>query len=113
MDGHWLSISEYSNYRGVSVSSIRRYIKADRVKHKFEDGKYKIYVSDENYSLRVNIKEKEELSLKLQLHELKDRIRLLEEENNDLRMLVDIYESRQRIATPKEIELPPELPVKQ
>jgi predicted site-specific integrase-resolvase len=107
MDGHWLSISEYSNYRGVSVSSIRRYIKDGRVKSKFEEGKYKIYVSDENYTLRVNLKEKEELSMRLELHELKDRIRLLKEENNDLRMLVDIYESRNSNTN----ELPPELPV--
>ena len=107
MDGHWLSISEYSNYRGVSVSSIRRYIKAGRVKSKFEDGKYKIYVSDENYSLRVNIKEKEELSMRLELHNLKDRLRLLEEENNDLKMLVSIYESKQI----NKRQIPPELPV--
>jgi predicted site-specific integrase-resolvase len=107
MDGHWLSISEYSNYRGVSVSSIRRYIKDGSVKSKFEEGKYKIYVSDENYTLRVNLKEKEELSMRLELHELKDRIRLLKEENNDLRMLVDIYESRNSNTN----ELPPELPV--
>jgi cell shape-determining protein MreC len=91
------------------VSSIRRYIKAGRVKNKFEEGKYKIYVSDENYSLRLNLKEKEELTLKLELHELKDKIRLLEEENNDLRMLVDIYESTNKVIP----DLPPELPVKQ
>ncbi len=109
MDGYWLSISEYSNYRKVSVSSIRRYIKAGRVKSKLVDGKYKIYVSDENYSLRVNLKEKEELSVKLELHELKTRVRLLEEENNDLRMLVSIYETQGK----KLKELPPELPVNQ
>ncbi len=92
MEGKWLSIAEYSQYRNISVSTIRRYIKADRVKYKLEGGKYLIYVSDENYTIRVNQKEREELSLKMTIVELKDRIKVLEEENNDLKMLVDLYE---------------------
>ncbi|MEC7276805.1 MAG: hypothetical protein VXV96_10835 [Bdellovibrionota bacterium] len=94
MDGKWLSIPEYSQYRNISISTVRRYIKANRVKHRLDDGKYLIFVSDENYTLRVNQKEREELSLKMQIHELKDRIRILEEENNDLKMLVDLYEGK-------------------
>lgn len=94
MEGKWLSITDYSAYRNISISTVRRYIKSERVRFKKEDGKYFIHVSDENYTIRVNKKEREELSLKLQLHELKDRIRLLEEENNDLKMLVEIYESQ-------------------
>lgn len=92
MEGNWLSISEYSQYRDISISTIRRYIKAERVKYKLESGKYFIFVSDENYTLRVNQKEREELSLKMEILELKDRIKSLEEENNDLKMLVDLYE---------------------
>lgn len=104
MEGKWLSITDYSVYRNISISTVRRYIKANRVKFKKESGKYLIHVSDENYTLRVNKKEKEELALKLELHELKDRIRLLEEENNDLKMLVQLYEGRLKR------EIPPELP---
>lgn len=94
MEGKWLSISEYSNYRDISVSTIRRYIKAKRVRCKKENGKYLIFVSDENYIMRSNQKEKEDLTLRLELHELKDRVRILEEENNDLKMLVQIYEQK-------------------
>ena len=75
-----------------------------KVKYKKESGKYLIHVSDENFTLRVNKKEKEELALKLELHELKDRVRLLEEENNDLKMLVQLYEGRLKK------DVPPELP---
>ncbi|MCR9203503.1 MAG: hypothetical protein NXH75_02930 [Halobacteriovoraceae bacterium] len=104
MDGKWLSISEYSSYRDISISTIRRYIKANRVRFKKENGKYLIFVSDENYILRSNQKEREDLTLRLEIHELKDRIRILEEENNDLKMLVQIYE--QKLKSPSLPELP-------
>lgn len=107
MEGKWLSISDYSDYRNISISTVRRYIKGERVKYKKENGKYFIHVSDENFSIRVNKKEREELSLRLEIHELKDRVRLLEEENNDLKMLVEIYESQLNIKKP---QLPPQLP---
>lgn len=103
MEGKWLSISEYSSYRNISVSTIRRYIKANRVRHKLENGKYFIFVSDENFMLRSNQGERELLALKLQLHELKDRVRILEEENNDLKMLVDIYEKKDQVIQPPEL----------
>lgn len=107
MEGKWLSITDYSAYRNISISTVRRYIKSERVKFKKVDGKYLIHVSDENYTIRVNKKEREDLALRLELHELKDRIRLLEEENNDLKMLVDIYESR---LSSKSSNIPPEIP---
>ena len=46
MDGRWLSILEFANYKGKSVSTIRRYIKAERVKFKEENGKYFIWARD-------------------------------------------------------------------
>ncbi len=94
MVGKWLSITEYSAYRNISISTVRRYIKGNRLRTKLSSGKYLIHVSDENYTIRVNKKEREELSMKLEIHELNDRIRLLEEENNDLKMLVQLYESQ-------------------
>lgn len=93
MDGKWLTITEYSDYRDISISTVRRYIKANTVHFKKENGKYLIHVSDQNYILRENLKEKEELSLRLEILDLKDRVKALEEENNDLKMLVSLYEN--------------------
>lgn len=36
----WLSLTDYSTKHKVSVSTLRRRIKADDIKFKFEDGKY-------------------------------------------------------------------------
>ena len=90
MQGFWLSILEYANYRKVSISTVRRYIKSNRVQSKKEDGKFFIFVSNENYEKRqdvTKIKEEEEIA------RLNEQIRSLKEENNDLKMLVDLYEN--------------------
>lgn len=36
----WLQITDYSNKYRISVSTLRRRIKADEIEHVFEDGKY-------------------------------------------------------------------------
>jgi len=93
MQGFWLSILEYANYRKVSISTVRRYIKSDRVQSKKEDGKFFIFVSNENYEKRQDITKGKEEG---ELARLKEQIKTLKEENNDLKMLVDLYENQKR-----------------
>ena len=76
------------------------------MKHKEENGKYFIYVtSSEKLKLRG---EEEVLRVKLEAELLRTQIRQLKEENNELKMLVDIYE---KAAKPVRSETPPELPI--
>lgn len=104
-EGIWLSINDYSRYKSVSVSTIRRHIKNNILKHKEEGGKYLIYVpSSEKLKLR---EEEETLRLKLELELLRGKIRSLQEENHELRMLVDLYEGQEKSLPP--MELPPSL----
>lgn len=104
-DGLWLSITDYSIYKKVSISTIRRHIKNNILKHKEEDGKYFIYVASSD---RVKLKEEEEtLRVKLENELLKSQLRQLREENNELRMLVDLYEKKSEVQRFSE---PPELP---
>jgi cell shape-determining protein MreC len=99
-EGVWLSINDYSRYKNVSVSTIRRHIKNNILRHKEENGKYFIYVHSTD---KIRFREEEELlRLKLEIELLRSNIRQLQEENNELRMLVDLYE------TPA--DAPPELP---
>lgn len=94
-DGIWLSITEYSRYRKISISTIRRYIKCGSVKCKSQEGKYHIYVPGEKYkaSLLDSADKLDKTALILQLKEREQELRLLREENEDLKMLVSIYES--------------------
>ncbi len=111
-EGVWLSINDYSRYKNVSISTIRRHIKNNILKYKEENGKYFIYASSTD---KLRLREEEELlRTKLALEELRCQVRRLREENNELRMLVDIYEtSTLATASIKEnstLEFPPELP---
>jgi hypothetical protein len=91
-DGVWLSITDYSLYKKVSISTIRRHLKTNILKHREEDGKYFIYVAS---SERVKLKEEEEvLRVKLELELVRSQLRQQREENNELRMLVDLYENK-------------------
>jgi hypothetical protein len=99
-DGVWLSINDYSRYKDVSISTIRRHIKTNILKHKEENGKYFIYVPSVE---RVKLREDEELlKVKLENQLLKTQLRDLREELDELKMLVDVYE--------RKADAPPELP---
>jgi cell shape-determining protein MreC len=107
-EGVWLSINDYSRYKNVSISTIRRHIKNNILKHKEENGKYFIYVpSTEKLRLR---EEEEILKVRLELELLRSKLRQLREENNELKMLVDIYENDTKKSSIIVPELPPELP---
>ncbi|WP_127715513.1 hypothetical protein [Halobacteriovorax sp. HLS] len=106
-DGIWLSILEYSQLKDISISTVRRYIKANRVKFKKENGKFIIFMNKENY-IRYksnNDEESEILAHKLKIQELELKNKALQLENDELKMLVQIYENTQ-----SQTDLP-ELPV--
>ncbi len=107
-EGVWLSINDYSRYKNVSISTIRRHIKTNILKHKEENGKYFIYVPS---SEKLRIREDEELlRVKLELELFKVQNKKLREENNELKMLVDLYEKEKSSRTTKH-DSPPELPI--
>jgi hypothetical protein len=112
-EGVWLSINDYSRYKNVSISTIRRHIKNNILKYKEENGKYFIYVPS---SEKLRLREEEDLlKTKLELELLRAQLRQLREENNELRMLVELYESSSPTAPGASVdqltELPPELPM--
>ena len=96
-DGVWLPIIEYANVKKTSISTIRRSIKAGHVKYKEENGKYLVWT-------KLNI-EKDLISSSLEIELLKKEIKELNEENNDLKMLLSIYENN--TVNNFQINLPP------
>jgi predicted PilT family ATPase len=103
--GVWMSILEYASFKSISISTIRRYIKAGRVKTKKDDGKFYIYVSPEKIKDK-NSKDEAHLRVQLENERLKMKIKSLEEELNDMKMLVRIYEQNQHLQRQE----PPEIP---
>jgi uncharacterized protein involved in tellurium resistance len=103
MEGVWLSITDYSSYKKISISTIRRYIKSNILKYKEENGKYFIYVPS-NEKIKVR-QDEETLRNRLEIEFLKTQLRQLQQENAELKMLVELYEGKKSL-----IDLPPELP---
>lgn len=106
MEGKWLSVLEFATYKNKSISTVRRYVKADRVKHKEENGKYFIWVK--NYVDNTLNSEKEVLEIKLENERLKKDLHRLTDELSELKMLVQIYEAEKQVI-PTLPELPSEL----
>lgn len=110
MEGKWLSVLEYASYKKKSISTIRRYIKANRVKHRDENGKYFIWVK--NYIPNTTEKDKNNLELKFENERLKKENIELKEELAETKMLIELYESGQMVPPKQKSDLPelPDLP---
>jgi hypothetical protein len=96
--GHWVSILDYAHLKGKSISTIRRSIKANLIKYKLEDGKYFIFCS-KNFDTKSD---------SIEIAELRQRIIKLSEENDELKMLIKLYEERSQLSF--DFPLLPELP---
>ena len=95
-DGIWLTITEYQNLKNLSVSTIRRYIKAGRVKWRIENKKYMIFMHTEKYLLLKPLTrdhDANQLDSKLEIERLKAQLKILKDERDDLQMLVHLYEN--------------------
>lgn len=95
----WIDINEYSRVKKVSISTIRRKIKSNKISFQKREGKY---------YLPINTDEQlDKLSMELENRLLSEKIRILTEENSELKMLVDLYEQRQ---VNEKYDEPPALP---
>ena len=103
-DGIWLSILDYASAKKISISTIRRSIKAGHVKVREENGKYFVWTKEIKNDY---LEERQILANKLEIELLKKKNRDLVEEVNDLRMLLNVYENQHTTSLPPipEIEL--------
>lgn len=90
--GIWLSVLDYAQFKKISISTVRRYIKASRVTVRKVDGRYEIFVPEERMQVQSDKNEAEVLKLRLENEALKKQVEKLTETNNDMKMLIQIYE---------------------
>ena len=107
MEGKWLSIIDYARYKGISISTIRRYIKAGRVKYRLQAGKYEIFVSQFYLEKISDGQDKELFKLKLENEELRRQNQLMVDELSELKMLISVYEKGSRPTAENNPEAPP------
>lgn len=101
MQGVWLPLIEYVRVTNSSISTIRRHIKKNKVNYRYDNGKYFIFCDQAKYQEYIVEKEKSDLSVKLENIRLKNEINELNQEVQELKMLLNVYEDKLN---------PPELP---
>jgi hypothetical protein len=96
-NGSWIPLMDYAMKNGVSLSTLRRYIKAGKISYKSEHGKYFIFSTTE----APRTAEAEWMRPSTDIIPLEPRVAKLEvdlkraqEEILELKMLVAIYEER-------------------
>ncbi len=104
MEGKWLSILEFAAYKKKSISTVRRYVKANRVKHKEDQGKYYIWVK--NHISDITVSDKKNLELKFEFERIKKENHELKEEVAELKMLVTLYENGKMLPSKSAKDLP-------
>ncbi|MGK5081999.1 hypothetical protein WDW37_01745 [Bdellovibrionota bacterium FG-1] len=87
----WLPLMEYAIKSGVSLSTLRRYIKANKILYKVENGRYLLSFSEKPFHAPER-----DLDVKRETDAQTMRLQLLaaQEEIAELKMLVAIYEEQ-------------------
>ncbi len=102
--GTWIPLMDYAMKNGVSLSTLRRYIKAGKVPYCTENGKYLILsnavTSHQVQAWRASqafdaeTTANEEGTLEARIADLELQVKRTQEEISELKMLVAIYEER-------------------
>lgn len=103
MSAKWVSIQEYSLNNSISISTIRRRIRAGRLKFKLVNGRYEIFDTSLAAAsggvtpsfLCPALKDMEVIENRIE--ELKKDNQRLKEENSELKMLLRVLEEKSGI----------------
>jgi hypothetical protein len=108
--GEWLTLVDYSHRTGVSLSTLRRYIKAEKIPFRLEQGKYLVQApasSPVQPQKQTQTQPRASISassvvpsglthtdshLRMRVQELESALRRAHEEIAELKMLVALYE---------------------
>lgn len=92
--GEWLPLMEYAMRKGVSLSTLRRHIKSNKVRYRVEGGKYLLFddgTATEVPQNPVESQEKDTLLL-AKLRKMESDLRKAQEEIAELKTLIAFYE---------------------
>lgn len=85
LGGQWLSLMEYATRKSVSLSTLRRHIKAQKVRFRVENGRYLIWNQEGAPQYATEISDDTLTELRLQLQKAREEIA-------ELKTLVAFYE---------------------
>ncbi len=99
--GEWIPLMDYAMKKGVSLSTLRRHIKANKVQYRVEDGRYLLFVEqgDAILTSRPAAAQPNPASVKLSAQsddylvlQLQAKLKKAQEEIVELKTLIAFYE---------------------
>jgi hypothetical protein len=101
--GEWIPLMDYAMKTGVSLSTLRRYIKANKIRYRVENGRYllplDLSITDDQEVLKTPSLSRDSagdgsvVELKNLLQKMAGDLQRAREENVELKTLVAFYES--------------------
>lgn len=111
--GNWIPLVDYSFKTGISLSTLRRHIKTNKILYRLEDGRYLIYDADASgtpltnpnatlqnapsgatYDSQPGHSDSKTFALAERVHELESELQKANEEITELKMLLALYEEK-------------------
>jgi len=90
--GIWVPLIDYAMRKEVSLSTLRRHIKANKVKYKLEDGKYLLWLGGEESGTSKDSPNEDAFLLQSHLQKLTQDLKRAQEEIAELKTLIALYE---------------------
>ena len=97
--GMWIPLMDYATKKNLSLSTLRRYIKADKVMYKVEQGRYLLWdenlnVEQPSFPTQIEFEEEEVAFLQVSLRQLEQDLKRAHEEIAELKTLIALYEEQ-------------------
>ena len=89
---NWLPLIDYSAMTGISLSTLRRHIKSNKIKYRFENGKYLLDAGSITYKHQISTDDK--IFLEEKIKSLSKKLSKANKEILELKMLVSMYEQK-------------------
>jgi hypothetical protein len=87
----WISLMEYAIKKGISLSTLRRHIKANKIPYKVENGRY-LLLDDEKKGFEES--REQSANLLLAITQLEMDLQRAREEIAELKTLIAFYEEK-------------------
>lgn len=91
--GDWIPLMDYAIRRGVSLSTLRRHIKANKIQYRVENGKYLLLDRPDEAAVNES-GQQEAAALQAKLQKVETDLQKAQEEIAELKMLVALYEEK-------------------
>ncbi len=94
MEGTWIPLMEYAIKRGVSLSTLRRHIKAEKIAYRIEAGRYLVFDDQSSVAAPVEASPSSRVIAFDDRKQLERELQKAREEIAELKTLIAFYEEQ-------------------